>query len=65
MQHATQEAVPSFDSSLDTLDIALRAPDGRWPIPHRPYTNNRSGFQQLKGQVRMVTSPCLLARGGQ
>jgi len=51
MQYPTQEAVLSFDFSLDTLDVALRAPDGRWLIPHQPFSNNRAGFQQLKGEV--------------
>ena len=51
MQHPTQEAVLSFDFSLDTLDVALRAPDGRWLIPHQPFSNNRPGFQQLKREV--------------
>jgi transposase len=51
MQHSTQEAVLSFDFSLDTLDVALRAPDDQWLIPHQPYTNNRPGFQQLKAEI--------------
>jgi len=37
-----------FDFSLDHLDVALQAPDGRWLIPHQAFDNNWDGFCQVK-----------------
>jgi hypothetical protein len=37
-----------FDFSLDRLDVALQAPDGRWLIPHQAFDNNWTGFCELK-----------------
>jgi len=48
MRTSPDECVLAFDFSLDTLDMALMAPDGDWIIPHRAYDNNMPGFQQLK-----------------
>jgi hypothetical protein len=48
MRTSPDECILAFDFSLDTLDMALMAPDGDWIIPHRAYDNNMPGFQQLK-----------------
>lgn len=48
MRTSPDECVLAFDFSLDTLDVALMAPNGDWIIPHRAYDNNMPGFQKLK-----------------
>ena len=39
--------VLSIDVSLDQLDVALRTAASGWQWPHRAYTNNWPGYQQL------------------
>lgn len=51
-------AVLSFDFSADRLDVALRTPDGRWPIPHHAYDNNWPGFLALKQDVLHCLARC-------
>jgi transposase len=51
-------AVLSFDFSADRLDVALRTPDGRWPIPHHAYDNNWPGFLALKQDVLHGLARC-------
>lgn len=45
------DAVLSLDVSLDQLDVALRTDDPDWQWPHRAYTNNWPGYQQLKAEL--------------
>ena len=45
------DAVLSFDVSLDQLDVALRTDESGWQWPHRAYVNNRAGFEQLKAEL--------------
>jgi len=43
--------VLSIDVSLDQLDVALRTAASGWQWPHRAYTNNWPGYQQLKADL--------------
>jgi transposase len=45
------EAILSFDVSLDQLDVALRTDETGWQWPHRGYPNNRPGFEKLKAEL--------------
>jgi len=51
MRTSPNEYVLAFDFSLDTLDVALMAPNGDWIIPHQAYDNNLPGFRELKHGV--------------
>lgn len=51
MRTSPDEYVLAFDFSLDSLDMALMAPNGDWIIPHRAYANNKPGFQELKRDI--------------
>jgi transposase len=51
------EAVLSFDVSLDQLDVALRTDDCGWQWPHRAYSNNRPGFEKLKADLLAELGP--------
>lgn len=44
------EYILAFDISLDQLDSVILTPDGEW-TPHRAYTNNWPGFQELKRET--------------
>jgi transposase len=56
MRTSSNEYVLAFDFSLDTLDVALMAPNGDWIIPHQAYDNNMPGFQELKWDVLALLS---------
>lgn len=51
------DAVLSFDVSLDQLDVALRTDDEGWQWPHRAYVNNRPGFETLKAELLTELEP--------
>jgi transposase len=50
------EAVLTFDFSLDRLDVSLRTDDPDWGWSHRAYANNWPGFQQLKTELLAALS---------
>lgn len=51
------DVVLSIDVSLDRLDVALRTDDSGWQWPHRPYSNNWPGYQQLKQDLLSELEP--------
>jgi transposase len=56
------DAVLSFDVSLDQLDVALRTDDAGWQWPHRAYGNNKPGFEKLKAELLAELSPAAVSR---
>ncbi len=44
------EYILALDISLDSLDTIILTPDGNW-TPHHTFTNNWSGFQELKRET--------------
>jgi transposase len=51
MKQSTAEMILSVDFSLDTLDVSLRSQSGEWLWPHQAYSNNWTGFQNLKAEL--------------
>ena len=51
MQYAPDEALLSFDFSVDSLDVGLLGPAGAVLIPHHRYTNNWIGFDALRNDL--------------
>lgn len=51
------DAVLSIDVSLDKLDVALRTDDTGWQWPHRAYSNNWLGYQQLRADLLSELQP--------
>ena len=48
MSQPLPEMVLAIDVSLDRLDVTLSNDEREWLWAHQAYTNNWSGFQQLK-----------------
>ncbi len=51
MNQSKTEATLAVDFSLDSLDVALRSPSGEWIWSHQTYSNNWSGYQELKAEL--------------